>query len=164
MTTVISDTSPVNYLVLIGQIDLLPALYTKVLIPDQVLEELRAPGSPPAVSAWAAVLPLWIEVVLTPADPRESLLDAGEQAAITLAESLGGDVLLIMDDAAGRAEATRRGFRITGTLGVLRAAAQQHQLDIAVTLDSLSRTNFYLPPRLVAFLLAEARSRKPSKN
>ena len=67
-----------------------------------------------------------------------------------------------MDDAAGRAEATRRGFRITGTLGVLRAAAQQHQLDIAVALDSLSRTNFYLPPRLVAFLLKEAREQQSS--
>jgi predicted nucleic acid-binding protein len=33
MTTVISDTSPINYLVLIGAIDVLPKLFQEVLIP-----------------------------------------------------------------------------------------------------------------------------------
>jgi predicted nucleic acid-binding protein len=65
-----------------------------------------------------------------------------------------------MDDAEGRAEAARRGFRITGTLGVLRAAAQRRLVDIAAAIDRLSRTNFYLPPKLVAFLLTEDRGEK----
>jgi predicted nucleic acid-binding protein len=53
MTVVISDTSPINYLVLIGEIDLLGRLYGNVLIPDVVLAELRESGSPPAVAAWS---------------------------------------------------------------------------------------------------------------
>jgi predicted nucleic acid-binding protein len=43
---VVSDTSPLNYLVLIGQIDVLPVLFTKVLIPDGVLSELVNPATP----------------------------------------------------------------------------------------------------------------------
>jgi len=50
MAVVISDTSPINYLVLIGEIDVLPRLYGKVLIPDAVLSELRDAGSPAAVA------------------------------------------------------------------------------------------------------------------
>ncbi|HUE00379.1 MAG TPA: hypothetical protein VMR62_12465 [Bryobacteraceae bacterium] len=34
LRVVISDTSPLNYLILIGQADLLPALYTEVIIPQ----------------------------------------------------------------------------------------------------------------------------------
>jgi predicted nucleic acid-binding protein len=164
MTVVISDTSPINYLVLIGEIDLLPALYGKVLIPEAVLAELLEVGSPPTVVAWATILPDWVEVVTTAIETSESYLDAGldagELAAIILAGSLRGDILLIMDDADGRAEAVRRGFRLTGTLGVLRAAALRHLADIDSAVDRLSRTNFYLPPKLVAFLLAEDRERK----
>jgi predicted nucleic acid-binding protein len=40
---VVSDTSPLDYLVLIGQINVLPALYGRVLIPQSVYEELGAP-------------------------------------------------------------------------------------------------------------------------
>ena len=159
MTAVISDTSPVNYLVLIGEIGLLPDLYRKISIPDVVLAELLADGSPATVAAWAAVLPGWVDVVRTSVETGESSLDPGELAAITLAGALGGDILPIMDDADGRAEAARRGIRITGTLGVLRAAAQLGLVDIDSALEKLRRTNFYLPHKLAAFLLAEVRPR-----
>ena len=46
---VVADTSPVNYLVLIQSVHILPSLYGRVLIPPQVLEELRDPAGPPAV-------------------------------------------------------------------------------------------------------------------
>lgn len=44
---VVADTSPINYLIRIGQIDVLPALYGRVLVPQSVWEELtdlRAPA------------------------------------------------------------------------------------------------------------------------
>jgi predicted nucleic acid-binding protein len=48
---VVADTTPLNYLVLIGQIELLPTLYHTVLIPQEVHRELRQPGTPPMVRA-----------------------------------------------------------------------------------------------------------------
>jgi hypothetical protein len=45
--TVISDTSPLNYLVLIDLQDVLPALFGQVLIPEAVrlLDYKQSPGS-----------------------------------------------------------------------------------------------------------------------
>ena len=58
---VVSDTSPINYLILIGKVQLLSVLYDRVIVPAAVLEELKRSGAPPAVSQWAASLPDWAE-------------------------------------------------------------------------------------------------------
>lgn len=47
---VVCDTSPVNYLVLIDGIDLLPQLFTTVVLPAGVLAELQHPRTPPRVA------------------------------------------------------------------------------------------------------------------
>ena len=41
---IVADTSPLNYLVLIGEIELLPSLFGQVIIPHAVLAELANPG------------------------------------------------------------------------------------------------------------------------
>src|SRR5712664_2463012 len=46
---VIADTGPINYLVLIGEIEVLPALYHRVLVPPSVCEELKRPRAPETV-------------------------------------------------------------------------------------------------------------------
>ena len=51
---VIADTTPLNYLVLIDQSNLLPRLYGRVLIPSAVYQELQAEGAPASVRDWAA--------------------------------------------------------------------------------------------------------------
>ena len=45
---VIADTSPLNYLILIGHVDVLKELYGEVVIPRAVLVELRHPTAPAA--------------------------------------------------------------------------------------------------------------------
>lgn len=109
MKVVVADTSPLNYLVLIGQSDVLAQLYGEVLIPDIVARELRDADAPLEVVRWASQLPPWINVQVTPVSPeRLDRLDAGERAAILLAEAQTSPVLLLIDDADGRAEAVRR--------------------------------------------------------
>ncbi len=66
MKVIVADTSPLNYLVLIGEVDLLARLYGKVLIPDIVAQELSHSEAPPEVLRWASHLPPWIEVQPTP--------------------------------------------------------------------------------------------------
>ena len=41
---VVADTSPMNYLVLIDEIDLSPIIFGNVLIPEAVMEELQHTG------------------------------------------------------------------------------------------------------------------------
>ncbi len=62
MTVVVSDTSPLNYLVMIGEITILHRLYDKVLIPFEVLAELEDSGAPPQVLQWVRARPDWLEV------------------------------------------------------------------------------------------------------
>jgi predicted nucleic acid-binding protein len=59
---VVADTTPLNYLVLIDEIEVLPALYQRVLVPEEVHRELTRQKSPPAVHAWASNLPAGCEV------------------------------------------------------------------------------------------------------
>ena len=89
MTVVVADTSPLNYLILIEAIDLLPRLYGGIVIPVDVLNELLDDGAPRWVSEWAMNLPEWVEVrsVQPTNDPTLSPLDQGERCAILLAQS-----------------------------------------------------------------------------
>jgi predicted nucleic acid-binding protein len=66
MTVVVADTSPINYLVLIGEIDVLQRLYHSVVIPEDVFNELTDLGAPPEVRAWATQQPAWIEIRKVP--------------------------------------------------------------------------------------------------
>ncbi len=87
---------------------LLPSLYEKVLIPNEVHRELQRARTPQAVRSWAYALPDRCEVqtpVLAP-DPSLGALDEGERQVICLALDLGIDTLL-MDDWEGRREAER---------------------------------------------------------
>jgi predicted nucleic acid-binding protein len=92
-------------------------------------------------------------------DPALRQLDPGERAAILLAQQ-EADALLLIDDAAGRSEATRRGIPSTGTLGILRAAAIRKLPDLPTALKSLAATNFRVSQGLIAELLAEDSERK----
>jgi predicted nucleic acid-binding protein len=141
---VIADTGPVNYLVLIGSADLLQRLYVRVIVPQSVIEELRQPGTPSVVLSWIGTPPDWLEVRPDPpADPTLNFLDPGERAALSLAEVLNADELLI-DERAGRAEAERRHLRVTGTLGVLADAHLAGLADFEQSLARLRTTNFRL--------------------
>ena len=62
MTVVVADSSPLNYLVLIGSIDVLHRLYASIFVPQQVVVELTDPAAPREVGNWARTLPDWVEV------------------------------------------------------------------------------------------------------
>ena len=62
MRVVVSDTSPIRYLVLIGEADLLERLYGRILIPHAVSVELQTQQTPEAVRTWMHAAPSWVEV------------------------------------------------------------------------------------------------------
>jgi predicted nucleic acid-binding protein len=105
---------------------------------------------------WASHLPPWINVRPTPVSAeRLERLDPGERAAILLAEAQTPPVLLLIDDAEGRAEAERRSLPSTGTLGVLRAGAIRKLTNLPSALGMLRATNFRCAATLIDELLAE---------
>jgi len=57
MKVIIADTPPVNYLILVGSVEVLPRLFAHIVIPEAVLAELTDPSAPAAVAAWIAKRP-----------------------------------------------------------------------------------------------------------
>jgi predicted nucleic acid-binding protein len=156
MPVIVSDTTPLNYLVLIEAVDILPRLYTRVLIPPAVREELNQPNTPELVRSWLAQSPSWLEVVSPslPPDPALSHLDGGETQAIALALEYQAE-LLLLDERDGTLAARERGLTVLGTLGVLDRAAALGWVDLPTTFTRLRQTTFRSPLRLMATLLEQ---------
>jgi predicted nucleic acid-binding protein len=164
---VIADTSPLNYLVLIGEAEVLPRLYGRVVIPEAVLRELRNPEAPATVAEWIAQPPAWLEVHgrTPPSDPGLRFLGEGEREAITLAMQHRQEALLLMDEGYGRREASRRNLCITGTLGVLNDAASRGWVDLPSAFQRLRQTTFRASPSLLqSFLDRDAERKSGSKD
>ena len=148
---VVADSGPLHYLILLEQVDLLRRFYGQVLVPQAVANELSSSGAPTVVRDWMTAPPSWVEVRPVASEVVEAItddLDLGERSAIALAETLHADLLLI-DEAAGRAEARRRHLRVTGTLGVLRTGAEQGLVNVPDLLERLRMTSFYVDETLL---------------
>ena len=150
MGFVVADTTPLNYLLLIDHIELLPELFETVRVPDIVRDELTAGGAPPVVQAWISSPPAWLPALTA----TTANLDAGERAAIALAAQLDAQLLLI-DERAATAVARTQGFTVMGTLGILELAAKRGMIDLRASLGRLTATNFRIASRLIDALLAK---------
>lgn len=153
--------APFLYLHLIGEIEVLPALFNEIHLPGPVYSELCHPAAPSAVRNWALSRPDWLVISSTPAplDPETASLEDGERAAIALAESIKADVVL-MDDRRGVRISVQRGFAVIGTLGILDLATRRGLIDLAASFDRLRATNFRYPPDLLESLLERYRTGK----
>jgi predicted nucleic acid-binding protein len=146
---VVSDNSPLQYLVLIDCIETLPALYGVVLTTPEVVNELQHARTPPLVRAWADSLPAWLSVESPSKVDFREMLDIGEASAISLARERNADLVLI-DERAGTNTARSIGIAAIGTLGILVEAGLEGFIEFDSALDRLtSETAFYASNRLV---------------
>ena len=126
MKIVVSDTSPIINLAMIGRLHLLPAVFNRVIIPQKVFEEIVSQGTglPGALEISTAN---WVDVLackdFQKVQALEDEIDPGESEAIILALEMDAD-LILLDDYAARAVADRLGLEYTGLLGVLIRAKQ----------------------------------------
>jgi len=135
---IVSDTSPVSNLLRIGNLDLLPQLYGRIIIPSMVWSELmvlKRLGCDVSALENAD----WLEIK-TPAQAEyvivlSATLDPGEAEAIALAKEFDAD-LLIIDEKDGRMVAQREGLEIVGTLGILLEAKRRKIIPLVAPLMS----------------------------
>lgn len=92
------------------------------------------------------------------ADLRD-VLDEGEAAAITLAQQLQAEVILI-DEKEGRRCALARGFVTAGTLNILAQAGRRDWLDYYAIIERLkTETNFRAAQAVIDSAWAASASR-----
>ena len=155
MAVVVSDTTPLHYLVLIGQETVLQKLYGQVIVPPAVLQELSHSAAPTAVIEWAKLPPTWLKVQAPSFIPSQfDLLDFGEQQALALAQEIRAE-LILLDDKAARRFAERESFKVKGTLGIVADAAKLGLLNFRKTVETLQQTSMHLEPQLTQRLIAE---------
>lgn len=118
-----------------------------VTIPLQVYDEVvvRGEGKPGARDVAEAA---WIHVKqvkhIDAVQKFSSFLHVGESEAIVLAEEMGAD-LIILDDNRARKAARVRGFRVVGTLAILRQAKEKGFISaLKPVLDDLRSADFYI--------------------
>jgi predicted nucleic acid-binding protein len=134
MGAIVSDATCLIGLHNIGKIDLLPRIFSKILIPPAVEREFGE-----------AVV---IAETLAPSDRNlvNSLalfLGAGESEAIALA--LEQNIPIILDDKKARMTAESMGLKIVGTVGILLLAKRKQFVpEISPILRELERTGFYI--------------------
>jgi uncharacterized protein len=157
---IVSNTSPLSNLAVIGEIQLLQQIYSKILIPPIVHTELmRLPEIQPAISTLINVG--WLEIQLPNnlqlLQTLNQTLDPGEAAAISLSIELNADRLLI-DERIGRTIAVQYGLKIRGLLGILVNAKNQGLIPAAKPLlDRLiSEAGFRVSQTLYSRTLQES--------
>lgn len=161
---VISNTTPLRYLIEIEHTDILPALFGQVVIPQAVFDELHDPKTPQQVKDWFSNHPTWLEIKALSSPPGVALnsLDYGEREAIALAFELGADAILI-DDREARKVAKALSLTVLPTLAILEQAAAKDLIDLPQAIDRLSKTTFRATPELFEQILERNRKRKETE-
>lgn len=161
---VVSDASPLNVLVRIHHIDVLPALFQTVVIPPAVASELSHSGTPEIVRAWLALKPSWLTVQAPERlNPALNFDDLGEREAISLALELKADFLLA-DDRKARRAAQALGLSVTGAVGVLELASARQLLNLPEAFSQLRATDFSIASNILVEALRRDSDRRSTRH
>ena len=155
---VVADAGPLIALGLVDALEALARLHGGVFVPHAVRIECTArPDKPAAVAierafALGHLAPQPDRIVL--AGRQIGTLDAGESAAIELAEALGAR--LLVDERRGRAVARARGLTVVGTVAVLIAARRRGFVPaLSPLFDRLAAGSYFLSNALIKAALAQ---------
>jgi uncharacterized protein len=158
---IVSDASPLIVFARVGRLNLLPLLYSQILIPPAVHAEVTGTGTGANALAQAP----WL-MVRSPSDVEAvarlrtiARLDPGESEAIVLAGELGGR--LILDEYLGRQIAQARSIPLIGTVGLVVEASRVGLIvvdDVEPLLRQMVRVNFRISERLIRHAVALAQA------
>jgi predicted nucleic acid-binding protein len=153
----VADAAPIIAFACIGRLALLPQVLGQVLVPETVARECLVTGQPGAEAIGKA---LAANLLIRHPDAEHAgsafpQLDAGETAAIRLAQNL--KAALLIDERLGRAVARRLGVPVIGSLGVLIAGKRLGLIESVGSIITQMRENgYYIADALVSEALLRA--------
>ncbi|MFH0903820.1 MAG: DUF3368 domain-containing protein [Methanobacteriota archaeon] len=142
---VVANSTPLIALSRLGLFELLREYFGEVAIPKEVYEEVVTRGGD-LFGAKEVSSSKWIKIFepgnRLAVDSLSMHLGKGEAEAIILAKEK--NTLLIIDDKDGRRMAANMEVSVTGTVGLLKLAAEDGEIDLKKTLDDLIASGFRL--------------------
>jgi len=154
---VISDASTLIGLARIGQLNLLRKLYSQIIIPQAVFEEVSKEKKAGSEKISKASY-IKIEKVKDEIAVKFLLgnLGRGESEVLVLAKEKQADLILI-DEKKARKMARRAGFKVMGILGLLLVSKRNGFIsNIKAFIDELNKQGFRLSNRVIKEILKEA--------
>jgi len=156
---IVINTSPLIALVAaLGDLTVLQSLYTQVLVPFEVCQEIMTGGSSGfAVAEFEAAT--WLQkqqTCLTISPLLLNSLDRGEAAVIQLAMNKNIQTVCI-DEVAGRRIARLSGFSLTGSIGILlRAKREGFISSMQQAISQMLNRGIRLSPTVINFALEQS--------
>ena len=157
---IVTNTTPLIALTAAtGSLDVLRTLYTRVVVPYEVAEEIRA-GGKDAFALDVFEHASWLEinsspVVLPPF--LQNSLDRGEASVIQTALQEGIELVCI-DEIVGRRVARLSKLSLTGSIGILlKAKSMGFQLSMPDALNRMRARGIWLSEGVVRFALEHSR-------
>lgn len=149
---IVIDASPLIGLAMVNGLKWLPTIFGTVFLPETVKNEVLPGKAARGEEAIAQAIDAgWIKVWPEPIAPRLDIdLDAGETDCINLGLSHDDEVLLIMDERAGRAVAKEKGLRVIGTAAIIGQAKKQGLIVSArATFEVLHASDFRISAAVI---------------
>ena len=154
---VVTNTTPLISLVAAtGDLDVLRAVYAKVIVPYEVAQEIQAGGKDFfgldvfQQSSWLTVIE---EPVELPAYLQNSL-DLGEASVIQTA-LLQGISRVCIDETLGRRLARLSNLNVTGSIGILlKAKSLGYPISMSDAINTMNERGIWLSRDVVDFALA----------
>ncbi len=156
---IVINTAPLIAIVAaLGDLTILQSLYTQVLVPFEVCQEILTGGSSGFAVAEFEVA-TWLQKQQTPLNISPLLLnslDRGEAAVIQLAMNQNIQTVCI-DEVAGRRIARLSGLSLTGSIGILlRAKREGYPLSMQQAISQMLNRGIRLSPTVINFALEQA--------
>lgn len=157
--TIVTNTTPLIALAAAtGELEALRVLYSRVIVPFEVGQELQAAGAQ-ACGVAEFMQATWLEKRPTPIAISSYLgnaLDQGEAAVIQTALNERIDRVCI-DEVVGRRVARLSNLTLTGSIGVLiKARRQGYTVSIPKALQRMREQGIWLSDEVARFALAQA--------
>ncbi len=146
------NTGPLLALAAAGQLGVVNSLFSRVVVPAEVCQEIAAGGRTQcAREEFAAAAGFERRSTPTPLPPfLRAILDPGEAAviAVALAENIP---TVCIDETLGRRYARLHGLTVTGSLGILIQAKQQClPVSVRAAVTQMRQRGIWLSPALEA--------------
>ncbi|MBX9258209.1 DUF3368 domain-containing protein [Desmonostoc muscorum CCALA 125] len=156
---IVINTSPLIAIVAaMGDLKILESLYTDVLVPFEVYEEILIGGITGfAVNEFQSASWLQKQTSLLSISPfLFNSLDLGEASVIQLALNKNISTVCI-DEAVGRRIARLSGLSVTGSIGILlRAKREGYPMSIKTAIQKMLNHNIRLSQTVIDFAIKEA--------